>query len=704
MENIKHKRFVCLPLAIMLCIVTFVYHDGRAQIDEPQKNYETLVHLGLQETAKSICSDGAGGGYLLTSTALYSFTVNGQAVDIICPNDKQLVALSIFQGQLYGLSSTQEIMHLRNSTWELLFQAPWGKDELPITQASMCQNENDLYYIYMDQEDRNVFCTFSIQTGEFFQKEIFDAPWCAFDTTKNAVLGFLYNEKEALWYVAAYTNASEEAVPLMEMGYGSYENYTYDSSGDVFYGAGEIGQTNLMRITWDGGKDVVIGVPAMLNLLTAISEEALAGIRNNALMIYTPMKKVADEITIYGYASPFNQSFTQQTGIAINEREPRNTSDMEAIAAAMSTGDDSVDIFTIMTDNSLKLIKDKGFYVDLRSSSILEEALGELYPKLASIIVTQKQQIVAWPIDTFISLLGIETWTDQLLLQYDPGYQRPETWDEALDLIHSLDEKEFFEQNNFVPFALWAYNQEDVLNYIVQEYLLGLYNSGQKVTFDTLAFRNLASRVLEEVPLVDPWPRTDGMESVLFEAYSMAGGLHENMSLPLRIDPNEPAKVNAAFRVMIINPYSKHQGEALAFLEYMATKRTAEDYGLYQTLDQPVFDEAAFKEWEKAVQALAGEQAKIVPAEDQKAHEDRIVQMQESVDSAKNYLYIISPEAIADYHKFEQHFVILEDSLIMYNEKLEGMIGKMVHGSLPLDDFIQQADSYLQMIMEERGK
>lgn len=47
--------------------------------------------------------------------------------------------------------------------------------------------------------------------------------------------------------------------------------------------------------------------------------------------------------------------------------------------------------------------------------------------------------------------------------------------------------------------------------------------------------------------------------------------------------------------------------------------------------------------------------------------------------------------------------MVLEDPLILYNEKLGQLVDRLVAGGLNLDGFIREADQYIRLVMQERG-
>ena len=180
--------------------------------------------------------------------------------------------------------------------------------------------------------------------------------------------------------------------------------------------------------------------------------------------------------------------------------------------------------------------------------------------------------------------------------------------------------------------------------------------------------------------------------------------LNENFIAPLKVDPDAPEKINAALRVFVINPYSKHKEEALQYLEFLAGKRTLEDYGLYQSMDQPILNESTYKQWEAAQAELANMRDMTVADEQRQDAEYRMAQLEETIRYLEESMYMVSQKAIDNYQQFAKQFVVLEDSLILYNDKFAELSQRMIHGGISLDEFIKQADDYIDMVQTENDR
>ena len=402
-------------------------------------------------------------------------------------------------------------------------------------------------------------------------------------------------------------------------------------------------------------------------------------------------------ITVLGFGTPYSQDFTRQTGIAVTEIQPRGGDSMDKLATAMVTREDSVDLYAFYAKDGLLSLKEKGYFVDLSTSPVLSAAIHELYPALSTAIRYQSQ-IAAWPAAATVSFRGMDEY-----MMTENQMQSPVTWEEALDLIAALESREVFAADVAAPFAQWNYRREDILKYFVQEYLLARTANAQAITFDSPDFRRVAGRIMAQVPKQDPYPRSEGWEDTLF---SVVGSNVDwgRFELPLKISHEDPGYLPMNARLLVVNPYSKNQEAAKRYLEFLATKRTREDYGMYRSLTAPIIDQEYNRRWEEAVGALEKMEHEQLPEGEQLHRQQQLTRLREEVKTLEISRYQVSRESIDSYQAFAPLFVVLEDPLILYNERLGQLVDRLVAGGLDLEGFIREADQYIHLVMRERGQ
>ncbi len=272
-----------------------------------------------------------------------------------------------------------------------------------------------------------------------------------------------------------------------------------------------------------------------------------------------------------------------------------------------------------------------------------------------------------------------------------------------LDVIQKLEELDFNASETFVPFGAWNYTQEDMMVYLLRQYLINVYTAEGTMSFDTPVFRHLAQRILNEVPKDNRYPRQDEYDGVLISGLNSSIIL-EGVLPPIKITPDAPAKIYTWTKVFVVNPYSGNKDAAIQYLEYLATKQTAEDSALYQSMNQPMLNPFLMTQLASEQARLASLLAREVPQEEKQAHADEVAFLKENIQHLNENRYLITQRGIAEYQGYAPLLVVLEDALIMYNEKLAEQSSLMINGGITLDEFIKQADDYIRLVRLERGE
>ena len=133
----------------------------------------------------------------------------------------------------------------------------------------------------------------------------------------------------------------------------------------------------------------------------------------------------------------------------------------------------------------------------------------------------------------------------------------------------------------------------------------------------------------------------------------------------------------------------------------MATKRTAEDYFIYESMNQPMINQATLQQLEITDQKIADEQRNIPDPSKEREHLELLSLLEQERQFLESELYIVSEKDIQSYAMLSKDFVILENSDLLYNDRIEALISQVAQGAISLDQFIHKADAYVQMVIEE---
>lgn len=652
--------------------------------------------LGSTEAFRTLCEGENGSVYLLTSEALYQWhpATNQKEswVSVVCQNDLNIVGVTAKGEKLYAVTDEQEICSWSGMKWEPLGQPSWGKADDKIFRCCAVWTPDALYYLFKDVNDDVVFSSYDFETKQFTRSSLFDISWCSYDEQRGVLIGFMHDTGKNQWYMAAYDPLNDVVVDKFETDLPERSAaFAYDTFTQNIYFNRNSGMSVLDH---NGVESDIPGVPALGGFIVT-QDGKLSGIVNHQLGIYNPTNPEAGRITVMGFETIYNSGFTQQNKIAVELREPQEGDIMEDISRTLSTRDGSVDVFSFWTEEGLQAVKEKGFYVNLNDSEVLYGAYRELYPNIAKPLM-KGADLVAWPVRIQPSL----RMEDTVFLE-TCNLSSPKTWDDLLDLMPKLIACDKFLESGCVPFGSLSYDRASVFEFFVQQYIFSEQSKQAVMTFDTDVFREIAGRILTEVPVQDPFPRMDGTEGSVIQLESVSNIINKDQLAPLKIEKEAPAGIYASVQVLVINPYSNHKAEALSYLEYMASKRTVEDYALYASMNEPLYNASVLDKLETARGALAQEEGKVVPDDQKSDHERKLQALQNEISAFEEDLYIVPQEAIAKYQVFAKQMTVLENAFILYNQNLASLCNRVSQGNITLDEFIHLANQFVQMVYAE---
>ncbi len=681
------KRFLafCIALCCVFCI-------GNA-LAESTAN-ETMVVFSATETTVSLCRDSSSdsGFYLLTSEALYHWDSSSNSIkkNTEAANES-ISAIVSYEGNLYGVDNHQNILQFENQQWCTLKSNDVSDDENFRCKVD-CGN-GYLFYSYKDGDDTIHLISYNFELQCFTVLHAFESMQFHYDSLHDRLVNVSYVEfddhEEAAsgYYVHSYdyqNNAYEEDA-LIDGLSGTFRDWTYDADHDRFFFSFRDKTLSYVR-----GSSVEDFAPYASGITAYIGNETLAMIGGHETFELQICKAETSDrqITVMGYSTVYQADFTKETGIAVNYYTSSQDSTTAAITQIMTTQDATVDIIGLHADEGLSLIKQKGFYTVLNSETLLN-AYSELYTTVVSPICNDNGEIIAWPVFVTPTLMSAEK---DLLESY--GFAVPQSFEEFLDLVPQILSSNLLQEQDCVLLSVLSYNRHDMFQYLVEQYVLSCYVQGKDVDFTDETFARLAARVLEEVPEEDPSPSNeDGERTALFNFYSASNIISDELSVPLPLTNDGTTGIYTNLTVLIVNPYSEHKEEATAFLEYLTTKRTPEDYALYASLTEPVLNDNIVQQ----INALQEQVQALNVASDA----EKIDELQAEISSLESIKYTISPTAIESYRALTASFVIPEDSLPTNTVRFTSLIERTSNGMMSLDQFTEQANQYVQMVVLE---
>ena len=406
------------------------------------------------------------------------------------------------------------------------------------------------------------------------------------------------------------------------------------------------------------------------------------------LMSYQVIENAHGNLTLANFHTAYDSGFTIQTGITVSSTE-------DSLSDILNMRNSNIDLigFTPESIPSLKTIKKKHYFVDLSASSILTQQVERLYPSLSKALWTDAGELTAWIIDAQPYMFGAD---ESLLSEY--GLPVPATIPELLNQMKVLTDENVFESGEYVPFDAMDYDQKSLIEYSLRRYIFEQELQGERLSFDSELLRSLLERILNEVPKEAPYKMETGDEKRVYSLNTVYIPISKHAHLPLRVGDDSPSAIQTQTYMVLVNPYSMHQAEAIAYLEYIAQQRSDTDYVLYQDQSAPKISsyvEAQLEEINRQIEVLSAQ-------EDSAGHRDQLQALQESRALYEANLYEISNEDIAVWQAAAGAMVVQEETL--YTSELNELVERLVNQNISIDAFVAACNRYISMVYMENNE
>lgn len=645
------------------------------------------------ETVSAFCADDEGGFYVLSSSAIYHWrdgVQDAQSAWVSARDD--VVGLCCCEGTLYGMTREHTAVRFDGQAWNILGRNTDGRDEL--TSCHMAAACGKIFYTYNEsQGDLTIshLISIDIATGEAKECPAFDG----IELYADEAQGCVYHLSPARVGTLQVFDTANGTLREEEInGLPAFLNSYYDPTTQTFYVTTREGIYRYQR----AAKTVeLLWAVKRASRIIPLRGGRIAVVTFQAISVYDLQQSAAAAITVMGYESVHERAFAQQSGIAVEHREMAYATMMDEVAQRIAAQDSGVDIYAVWSDEGFFTLRDKGYFTDLSQDAALSGTLPDLFPAFQQAIKTADGRIAAWPVFAYTHLMAEEA---SLLDAYQ--LKVPATFDELLDLIPRILDSGMLEDNGYVMFDTFACNRDDLLRLFLRQYVRDAQMQGQLPVFSDERFLRLAQRILTEMPAVDPVPRSEeGEESPLFMLNCVSNSPREEQHTPLSISRDSPAAVEVQLLMLVVNPYSEHQQEAIRYLEFLSEKRSMADYLLYAAMEEPYLDAALHQQYEEACAALAEAESSIPAPEDAATHQEQLTALRNQADALAAQQVIVSQEAIDSYHALSSAFVVVQDEDITQGQRMQTLLSELLGGQLSLEQFAQQADEYVRMRAEE---
>ena len=409
---------------------------------------------------------------------------------------------------------------------------------------------------------------------------------------------------------------------------------------------------------------------------------------SNKLISYQIIKNAHGNLVLANFHTAYDSGFTIREGITVSSTEAR-------LSDIFNMRNSDIDLIGFVPEStpSLKTLKSKRYYVDLSASSLLAQQVERLHPGLSKALWTSEGALVAWIIDAQPYMFGAD---ETLLAEY--GLQVPTTIPELLDQMKLLTNGGVFESGDYVPFDVIGYDQKSLVSYTLRRFIFEQEFQGEKLNFDNEALKGLLQRILDEVPREAQYRMETGEEQPVYSLNNVYIPISKHARLPLRVGDDSPLAIQTQTYMVLVNPYSKHQAEAMAYLEYIAQQDDDVSYVLYQDKTEPKVSSYMAAQLEELDRQLEWASAQ----EDSADKQDQLQALQEQRASYEANLYEIDSEDIAAWQAAASAMVVPEETL--YTSELNELVDRLVKQNISVDVFVAECNRYISMVYMENNE
>ena len=383
--------------------------------------------------------------------------------------------------------------------------------------------------------------------------------------------------------------------------------------------------------------------------------------------------------------------YAAQTGVRFEAVEVSDL--MDEIATALTTHNDTIDLFIFKAQDGLYSVKRHGYYVPLEGDATLSKKLNDLYPAFQNLL-TYDGHLVGWIMEAWPQFFQVGYETPLT----DNGLTLPKTFGELLDCCQLLIEADALENGRISLFASMPYTAEDMLGLYMQQYIMANTLLGKVPDFTDAGFLVMAERIRSEVP--KETTATGEYSYVFCEDASYEGlpFVSDMTTMPTVLEGQTAIETYAT--VATINPYAKNSDAAIDFLSFCATNVGVDSYKYDASLTEPVPNDFGMELlMDCDAQMAALEQLGELTMEQQ----DELEVLRYTRDQLEESCWSISEEAIAAYREVAKNLCVAEASPITYDDALHTCASRFVNGALDAGAFGRACQEHIAIICGEQG-
>ena len=412
---------------------------------------------------------------------------------------------------------------------------------------------------------------------------------------------------------------------------------------------------------------------------------------------------VTHQLTYMGYAPQAEEQFRQSHPDVVL-RAVDQVSSTEELVQRLVNQDDSVDVFSVPVDVAFHRMVKKGFVGDLSASPVLQERLAQMDQRIAGVITDDAGRLVAFPAEMYLNspqvhraywamVFGdapIPTTLNDILdswILYEQSYadEYPD-----LDFLSHFDYPAFLQ--SVIQFYIRQHDGGEQVPNLQDPALLQVLEKVKQVRDirvekgrpvdgtdpDVAVLDGVEQSVRGSIFSLESWafpmmPASTAVNTLEDRLYGSS--VFDTADFLLSFDGTDAPLTEARMQVLVVNPHSKHQADALAFIETFAGRDINPRlyYALYPGETEPLPD----PQYEERLAQLKGD---LADTEEALKHKDRLsaeeisdyeawlVYYQQKMANAEELKWEISPTTLARGRQVMEHLAFHLTSLYLDGE------------------------------------
>lgn len=296
MRNL-HVKYSFL-LLFVLCISLFRSPVAFAEGNDPT----VKLSLAGNESVASLCADGKGGFYLLTSECIYHWndekTPAGELA-ILTDNVQGLAGIAVDKDDLYAVSQQHEVFLWASGGWKSIGESPLHAKEDSFFRCCVSIGNGMLFYSYKDQNDQIHLYSFDITSGVFQQLTAFPSAWFCYEQNSDTLLSLAQDTESGSWNILRYDyRKGQSDDPIL---IGDIPDNIIGQAYDQETGALYLGTRDAIMIYSQGRNIEKFANSRSAGIIAALGNGRAAIASNQTVRVYSREESSSSQITVLGF-------------------------------------------------------------------------------------------------------------------------------------------------------------------------------------------------------------------------------------------------------------------------------------------------------------------------------------------------------------------------------------------------------------------